>query len=243
MAKAGAVAEKIPARVPIVDYLAVPEKGEPWLLGNRCPRCGKTYLGKRIACSNCSYSGSFEEIKLSKQGKIYVFSVVYQSIPQIRTPYITCIVDLPEGVAVRGTLREMEPDPRLISFDMPVEMFFESAGVDDNGSQVISYYFHPAEKALRKKREPIMRPANERAEKKAAKKAKAKGSTAGSRSTKKTKKKAARTAGRLTKKTAKKSAAKSGKKKAAPKRTKKAASKKPASSKAKSARKKSKEKH
>lgn len=224
MAKA-ATAEKIPARVSITPYLVVPEKGEPWLLGNRCPKCGATYLGKRLACSKCAYSGSFEEIKLSKKGKVYVFSVVYQSIPQIRAPYVSITVDLPEGVAVRGTLREIVPDPKNVPFDLEVEMFFESAGKDDNGSDVISYYFRPADPKKRVPRTPIMYSAAELAAMKAARKA------AKSASPKAPAAKKARPAGKKPR-AAKK--AKPSKKKAAAKPKKKAAKK----AKAKKARKK-----
>ncbi|MEW6775516.1 MAG: OB-fold domain-containing protein [Bdellovibrionota bacterium] len=169
---ATALAVKAPARVSIVPYLIVPEKGEPWLLGNRCPKCKAMYLGKRMACSKCSFAGTFEEIRLSNKGKVYVFSVVHQSIPGLRTPYVTAIADLPEGVSVRGSLREIDPNPAKISFDMPVEIFFESAGKDDNGSDVISYYFRPADPKVRSKRLPVMYTPQEIAAFKAAKAAK-----------------------------------------------------------------------
>lgn len=243
MAKDNLAKAAPPAKVPIIDYLVVPEKGEPWLLGNRCPRCGTTYLGKRMACSKCSYAGSFEEVQLSKKGKLYVFSVVYQSIPPIKTPYVTCVVDLPEGVAVRGALREVEPDPRAIEFDMEVEMFFESAGVNNEGSQVISFYFRPADKKKRKPRLPIMytpeelkakaaaragkvapKPASKKkAAKKAPKKAvKKKAKKAVKKTAKMASKKAA---GKTTKKIAKKAAPKKSVKKAPKKVAKKAAKK------------------
>lgn len=226
----------------------MPEKGEPWLLGNRCPRCGTTYLGKRMACSKCSYSGSFEEVQLSKKGKLYVFSVVYQSIPPIKTPYVTCVVDLPEGVAVRGALREVEPDPGAIEFDMEVEMFFESAGVNDEGSQVISFYFRPADKKKRKPRLPIMYTPEElkakaaaRAGKAAPKAAKpASKKKAAQKATKKAPKKAAKkSAKKAVKKTAKKAAKKKVARKAAPKKSVKKAPKKVAKKAAKKTAKKS----
>lgn len=236
MAKSNAAAVRPPAKVPIIDFLVVPEKGEPWLLGNRCPKCGTTYLGKRMACSKCSYAGSFEEVQLSKKGKLYVFSVVYQSLPQIKTPYVTCVVDLPEGVAVRGALREVAPDPTKIAFDMDVEMFFETAGVNDEGSQVVSFYFRPADKKLRVPRSAIMRSPEEMAALAAAYKAGKKGKGAApvakkpasrKKAAKPAKKKAAKKpAAKKAKKAVKKSADKSPKKKAAKKTKKKAAPKK-----------------
>lgn len=228
------LAKAAPAKVPIIDYLVVPEKGEPWLLGNRCPRCGTTYLGKRMACSKCSYSGSFEEVQLSKKGKLYVFSVVYQSIPPIKTPYVTCVVDLPEGVAVRGALREVEPDPKAVEFDMEVEMFFESAGVNNEGSQVISFYFRPADKKKRKPRQPIMYTPEELKAKAAARAGKAapratksaKPASKKKAAKKKAKKAVKKTAGKAAKKVAKKAAPRKSVKKKAPKKTAKKAAKK-----------------
>lgn len=258
MAKDNLAKAAPPAKVPIIDYLVVPERGEPWLLGNRCPRCGTTYLGKRMACSKCSYSGSFEEVQLSKKGKLYVFSVVYQSIPPIKTPYVTCVVDLPEGVSVRGALREVEPDPKAIEFDMEVEMFFESAGVNNEGSQVISFYFRPADKKKRKPRLPIMytpeelkakaaarvgkaapKPAKPASKKKAAKKTpkKAVKKKAAKKKAKKVVKKTAKkaskkAAGKTTKKkVARKAAPKKSVKKKAPKKAAKKAVKKKAAKK------------
>lgn len=232
MAKSNLAEATPPAKVPIVDYLVLPEKGEPWLLGNRCPRCGTTFLGSRIACSNCSYSGSFEEVQLSKKGKLYVFSVVYQSLPQIKTPYVTCVVDLPEGVSVRGALREVEPDPAAIEFDMEVEMFFEAAGVNNEGSQVISFYFRPADKKKRVKRRPIMRSPEELKAMAAARAAKA-GKKPARKAKKAAKKKAAKKSPK--KKVSKKKTAKKGVKKtprkAAGKKTPKKSSKKKAAKK------------
>ena len=167
----GEAAERqAPARVGIVPHLVVPEQGEPWLLGSKCPKCGAMYLGRRMACSKCSHAGAFEEVRLSNKGKVYVYSVVHQSIPQLRSPYVTAIVDLPEGVAIRGTVREIEPDPKNLSFDMPVEIFFESAGRDDLGSDVVSYYFRPADPKARAPRKPVMYSPEEIAAFKAARK-------------------------------------------------------------------------
>ena len=39
--------------LPVVDYLKIPEDGDPYLEGYRCKKCGATFLGQRNVCSKC----------------------------------------------------------------------------------------------------------------------------------------------------------------------------------------------
>jgi uncharacterized OB-fold protein len=39
---------------PAVDYLKVPEDGQPYLAGSRCTSCGAIFLGSRSICSKCA---------------------------------------------------------------------------------------------------------------------------------------------------------------------------------------------
>ena len=39
--------------LPVVDYLKLPEGGEPFLEGHKCSECGSIFLGERKVCSNC----------------------------------------------------------------------------------------------------------------------------------------------------------------------------------------------
>jgi uncharacterized OB-fold protein len=110
---------------PIADMLHLPTTpGEkPYLAGYRCQACGATYIGEgRVGCSKCMSTESPKEIKLSDHGSLYVYSIVHQSVPGIPVPYVSAIVDLPEGVSVRCNLVDIEPDPAKITFGMPVEM-------------------------------------------------------------------------------------------------------------------------
>ncbi len=130
---------------PIVSFLKLTP--EPHLVGSKCT-CGAVFLDtKRLACSKCGRVGPFEEIRLSSHGKVYVFSVIHQSFPGVKTPYITAIIDLPEGVSVRANLIDVEPDeaekePNKI-FDMPVEMTTYVAARDREGHDVIAFAFRP----------------------------------------------------------------------------------------------------
>ncbi len=99
-------------RNPIVPFLRIPDnpKEEPYLWGSKCKACGTVFLGERIACGKCGDTGPFEEVHLSNEGEIYVFSVVHQTVPGLDAPYVAAIIDLPEGVSVRGNVYGLDPE-------------------------------------------------------------------------------------------------------------------------------------
>jgi len=130
-------------RRPIVPFLRLPDAGEPHLVGQRCKPCGAVYLGTRRACSRCTAEGPFEEIPLSRKGTVWVWSIVHQSMPGVPVPYVVGVVDLPEGVAVRCNLIDVEPDPAKLRFGMPVEMTTGVSQQDREGNDVIAFYFRP----------------------------------------------------------------------------------------------------
>ena len=39
--------------LPAVDYLKIPDEGEPYLEGHKCENCGAVFLGERSVCSKC----------------------------------------------------------------------------------------------------------------------------------------------------------------------------------------------
>ena len=133
------------AQKPIVDFLRLPDDGgDPFLAGLRCGGCGATYLaGRRLACSRCS-SSALEEVSLSRRGKLWVYSIVHQSVPGVKTPYVAAIVDLDEGGSVRCNVVDVEPDPAKIPFGLPVEMVTRVAGQDRDGNDVVAFYFRPS---------------------------------------------------------------------------------------------------
>ena len=131
--------------LPVVEYLKLPEDGDPYLEGHKCGDCNSIFLGEREVCSNCTARGKIEPIKLSNKGKLYSYSITFRSFPGIEVPYISAIVDLEGGGTVKGNLIECEPDPEKIEFDMPVEVVFDDAlgRKDAEGNSYISYFFKP----------------------------------------------------------------------------------------------------
>jgi uncharacterized OB-fold protein len=132
---------------PIVPFLKLAPK--PHLEALKCGGCGALFLdARRVACSKCGASDKLKPVSLSDQGKVYVFSVVHQSFPGIKTPYITAIVDLPDGVSVRSNLVDVDPEdiqknPQKY-FDMKVEMVTHVAAKDREGHDVVAFAYRPA---------------------------------------------------------------------------------------------------
>ena len=131
--------------LPVVEYLKLPEDGDPYLEGHKCGECNSIFLGEREVCSNCTARGKMEPVKLSNKGKLYSYSITFRSFPGIDVPYISAIVDLEGGGTVKGNLIDCEPDPEKIEFDMPVEVVFDDAlgRKDAEGNSYISYFFKP----------------------------------------------------------------------------------------------------
>ena len=131
--------------LPVVDYLKLPENGDPFLEGHKCSKCDAMFLGERKVCSSCFSRGSLEAVKLNNTGKLYSYSIVFRSFPGIDVPYISAIVDLDGGGTIKGNLIDVEPDPEKIKFDMPVEVIFDDAlgRKDADGNSYISYFFKP----------------------------------------------------------------------------------------------------
>ena len=132
--------------LPVVDFLKIPEDGDPYLEGYRCKKCGSTYLGERNVCSKCFARNEMEVIKLSETGVLHSYAIVFRSFPGIDVPYISAIVDLDDGGTIKGNLINIEPDPDKIEFNMPVKITYGDAlgRKDKEGNSYLSYFFEPA---------------------------------------------------------------------------------------------------
>ena len=135
--------------LPAVPYLKIPENGEPYLEAYKCGQCGATFLGERDVCSKCGARDKMSAVTLPNTGKLYSYSIVHRSFPGIAVPYVSAIVDLDDGTAIKGNLINVDPDPESIPFDMPVEVVYDDAlgRKDADGNAYLSYFFQPADSA------------------------------------------------------------------------------------------------
>ncbi len=129
----------------VVDYLKIPESGDPYLEGQKCGACGAVYLGERDACAKCGARGKIAKTKLANEGHLYVYSIVHRSFPGVQVPYVSAIVDLEGGGTVKGNLIGVEPDPAKIKMGMPVRVVYKDAlgRKDREGNSYLSYFFEP----------------------------------------------------------------------------------------------------
>jgi len=112
--------------LPAVDFLKIPDDGEPYLEGYKCSACGAIVLATRPACPKCATRDALAPMRLANRGKLYAYSIVHRSFPGIDVPYVSAIVDLEGGGTVKGNLVDVEPDPAQLRCDMPVEVVFQA---------------------------------------------------------------------------------------------------------------------
>ena len=141
------MAEKAAAEgpLPIVSWLKIPAKGDPYLEGHKCGSCEAIFLGERDVCAKCGARGQIQAVRLGNAGTLYAYSIVHRSFPGIEVPYVSAIVDLDGGGTVKGNLINVEPDPEKTPFGMPVEVVYKDAlgRKDSEGNSYISYFFQP----------------------------------------------------------------------------------------------------
>lgn len=121
--------------------------GGAFLVGSRCSACGTACLGERTTCAACGARDAMRHCRLGERGRLYSFTTVFRSFPGVDVPFVMAVVDLDEGVAVRGTLHDA--DPAELRFGMPVRLVFRDSGQrDSTGAQWIAYAFVPDREAM-----------------------------------------------------------------------------------------------
>lgn len=101
------------------------KRHELWL--PYCPRCQRFFWYPRDFCPRCFF-WEVEWRRASGRGKVYTFAIHYRAFHpawEREVPFVTAIVELEEGVRLYTQLVGVEPNPKHIRCDMPVEVVFE----------------------------------------------------------------------------------------------------------------------
>ena len=125
-----------------LSLLVRQEKEGPYLIGGKCGSCQAVFFPKQSICPRCT-GQSIEETPLSRKGKLYTYTEVYQKPPDYDgpVPYFIGRVLLPEGVFVLTQLKAGKEDLKI---NMDMELVVESIYRDEGGKELIGYKFRPA---------------------------------------------------------------------------------------------------
>jgi uncharacterized OB-fold protein len=109
------------------------------LVGGRCARCSKVFFPRFSVCPNCAARTPMAEVRLSRRGKLYSYSVIHVTTPGFKAPYAVAYVDLPEGPRIFGHLDGWREGP--IPLDSPVEIYAGPIGESRDGESLTSVRF------------------------------------------------------------------------------------------------------
>ena len=138
-------------QVPIAEGLFTWPSAKPALLASRCRKCGIAAFPVASSCMACS--GQDVEIEeLPSRGTLWTWTVQqfmpknpYKSdeTPETFIPYGVGYLELPGGVRVEGRLTEN--DPQKLQIGMKMDVVFEPYRTEDNGDEVINFFFRPVQ--------------------------------------------------------------------------------------------------
>jgi len=100
---------------------------EQKLMLPRCRACRRAFFYPRVVCPHC-HASDIEWFQASGRGKLHSFEIAYQSFNKafkVKPPFVLAMIELEEGPRMMSNLIGIEPDPKKIRCDMPVEVVFE----------------------------------------------------------------------------------------------------------------------
>lgn len=117
--------------------------GRPWIEGYRCGECGAATPEPTMACRRCACRAAPEGYRASQSGALYSWTIVERSYPGVAVPFVSVIVDLDDGLTLKGTLKGVEPAALRPGF--PVSLVFDDAGGAraQDGAPYIGFHFIP----------------------------------------------------------------------------------------------------
>jgi uncharacterized OB-fold protein len=143
--------KNLAGQVPVIDgWFTWPPDPEPHLIGTRCTSCGDYFFPTVDACRNprCM-SSKVEEVKLSRRGRLYTYSINQFPAPPPYippdpfVPYATGVIELDkEQMKVHGQISQTA-DFESLNIGMEMEVVLETLYTDEEGNDVASWRFKP----------------------------------------------------------------------------------------------------
>lgn len=137
------MATEIAAPKPGNKVIRIGKDGAPWVEGFRCGDCGAVVAEETMACRACASRTPPAPFRATQHGKLYSWSVVERSYPGIEVPFVSAIIDLDDGLTLKGTLKGV--DASSLRQGLPVVLKFDDAGGtrDKEGAPYVGFHFVP----------------------------------------------------------------------------------------------------
>ena len=121
---------------------------DPQLIGSRCGACRATTFPVQYRCPRCSRDEMTDEL-LPRRGTLVAWTT--QGFPpgapyagptgKDFVPFGVGLVQLGDVIRVEGRLTES--DPAKLEFGMDVELTMQPFTTDDEGNEVVTFWFQP----------------------------------------------------------------------------------------------------
>ncbi len=126
--------------LPVVDYF-VPDDESPHLLARVCDACGAEYLERRNGCGRCG-GRQFSRRRAPTTGTVKAYTVVWRGPRSVEVPFVSCLVDLGDGLVVKSNLVGIDPatvDATVLG--RPAELVTTDLPDDAEGTHARSFAF------------------------------------------------------------------------------------------------------
>ncbi len=110
-----------------------------FLKGAQCKSCKHLYFPQVASCINC-FCGDFDEIVLSRKGKLYTYTVSHMPVHYFDPPHAMGYIELPEGIRIFAPLTEWEE--KQLEVGMEMELVVGKLW-ENNENEIVGYKFKP----------------------------------------------------------------------------------------------------
>jgi len=115
--------------------------GQPALLASQCGSCGAVTFPPEDVCPGCYRSDAVREVRLSREGSLYSYTVIRSAPPGFTAPYAVGYVDLPEGIRLFAQIVADRFED--LTMGMRLELVVGPLRRTDDGVDIIGYKFRP----------------------------------------------------------------------------------------------------
>lgn len=126
---------------PATGVVRIGADGRPWIEAFRCGDCGAVVTEQTMACRRCASRTPPEAFRATDTGRLHTWSLVHRSYPGIEVPFVSAIVDLDDGLSLKGTVRGVAADD--LRQGLPLRLVFDDAGGarDKEGVPYVGFHF------------------------------------------------------------------------------------------------------